>query len=123
MEENIRWQVTDPLGNEIVLRESTFQEHIDKDHNYADAIYRKSAEMQVKNALVNPHLIFTNRNINNRNVYCKLIPAKNLASGEYRLKFLKVVVDTDREPNEIATWVAQSKVKEIVLEEWIIYGK
>ena len=120
-EDKIRWSITDPLGSEIILKESTFQEHIDRDHKYSDAERRKSTEFQVQSALVNPHLIFTNKKIKNRNIYCKLIPAKHIEG--YRLKFLKIVVDTDRIPNEIVTWVAQSKVKEVIMKEWIIYGE
>ena len=44
MEDEIRWKVTDPLGNEIVLYKDTFTEHIVGHHADKDALARLAIE-------------------------------------------------------------------------------
>ena len=121
MEENIRWKVTDPLGNEVILKESTFQEHILGDHQMEDAECRKIAEVQAKAVIQNPQLIIKDEEDKNRHIFYKIIlmPYDGLKK---RLMALRVVVDTDRTPHAIATWVIQSKLKYKLIEEWIIYA-
>ena len=121
MEENIRWRVTDPLGNEVILKESTYQEHIKKDHIFSDAAYRQKAETLAREIIENPQLLILNKKKLNRYVYYKIVtvPCENDTES---LKILKIVVDTDRVPNEIVTWMLQNKLKDIIKKEWIIYA-
>ena len=60
MEEKIRWRVTDPLGNDIILREQTFTEHIQVDHQLRDSANRAAVEAQVKYAVQYPSFIIKN---------------------------------------------------------------
>ena len=121
MEENIRWKVTDPLGNEVILKESTYQEHIKKDHLFSDAEYRQKAEILAREIIKNPQLLIVNKEKLNRHVYYKIVtvPCEN---GRESLKILKIVADTDRNPHEIVTWMLQSKLKDTIKKEWIIYA-
>lgn len=121
MEEEIRWKVIDPLGNEVILKESTYQEHIKKDHQFSDAEYRQKAEILAKSVIKNPQLLIVNREKLNRHVYYKIvtIPCEN---DRESLKVIKIVADTDRNPHEIVTWMLQSKLKDTIKKEWIIYA-
>ena len=121
MEENIRWKVTDPLGNEVILKESTFSEHILGDHQMTDAEYRKMAEIQAKAIIQNPQLIIEDKEDKNRHIFYKII-LMPFDDSKKKLTALKVVVDTDRTPHAVATWVIQSKLKYKLMEEWIIYA-
>lgn len=120
-EDKIRWSVIDPLGNEIILKESTFQEHIRKDHKFSDAEYRQKAESKAKECIENPQLIIKNEDKLNRHVYYKIV---NIPCDDFResLKIMKIIVDTDRNPNQIVTWILQSKLKDIIGEGWIKYA-
>ena len=42
MEDEIRWRVTDPLGNEIVLYEQRLSVHIRREHDVKDAENREA---------------------------------------------------------------------------------
>ena len=67
--ENIRWKVTDPLGNEIYLSDESFQTHIIKDHQNADATIRTELEEQVKLLLKNPSFIVKHEDNEERRIY------------------------------------------------------
>ena len=121
MEEEIRWKVIDPLGNEVILKESTFREHILGDHQMADAEYRKIAETQAKAIIQNPQLIIEDKEDKNRHIFYKII-SMPYDDVKKKLTTLKVVVDTDRTPHAIATWIIQSKLKYKFMEEWVIYA-
>ena len=66
---NIRWEVTDPLGNEIYLTEESFQTHIIKDHEDADSTVRTELEEQVKRLLQNPCLVMKAQDGSGRRIY------------------------------------------------------
>ncbi|MBR1730510.1 MAG: hypothetical protein IJ728_13415 [Selenomonadaceae bacterium] len=116
----IRWEITDPKGRRIILKQSTYEEHICKDHLLEDAEYRKSAESQAKETIKNPQLIVVDKEDNDRLIYYKII---RIPYGERkRLKNMKVIVDSDRKPYEVVTWIIQSKLKDTIMEEWIEYA-
>lgn len=117
----IRWKVKNPLGQEIILKESTYQEHIDKDHQYEDSEYRKHAEEQAKITIEKPQMIIRNEDDQNRDMYYRIVTME-YEKEQKKLKNMKVIVETDREPNEIVTWILQSKLKDIVKEVWIRYA-
>ena len=119
--EEIRWEETDPQGQRVVLKASTLDEHIINAHDAVDANYRLQAEEQAKRAIAHPHIIIRYPHLNDRRVYYKLIlmPDKE---GLPKVKSIRVVVDADREPNEVVTWVVESRLRGRAVEEWIIYG-
>ena len=114
----IRWQVKDPQNRQIILKQSTYKEHVDEDHAPQDAAFRKKVETQVKNTVVSPDFIIAD---NPRNLYYKLVGIPN--EDVIKLKTMRVVVDTDRTPNEVVTWVPMSKSKDTFKAEAIIYER
>ena len=114
----IRWQVEDPQSRQVVLKQITYEKHVIEDHSDKDAIFRKNIESQVKNVIMNPDFIVAEEP---RNLYYKLV---GIGAEKYiKLKTMRVVVDADREPNEIVTWIPMSKVKGEVKAEAIIYER
>lgn len=67
--DNMRWKVTDPLGNEVYLTEESFQIHVIKDHQDADAVIRMGLEEQVKISLQNPCFILKAQDVAGRRIY------------------------------------------------------
>lgn len=114
----IRWQVEDPQNRQIILKQSTYEDHVDGDHAPQDAAFRKKVETQVKNTVVSPDFIIAD---NPRNLYYKLVGISN--EDVIKLKTMRVVVDTDRTPNEVVTWVPMSKSKDTFKAEAIIYER
>ena len=118
--EEIRWEETDPQGRRVVLKASTFDEHIKKDHDDDDAAIRIKNEEHAKKAIARPHLVILDPEDHDRHIYYRIILANN---GEplKKVKNMRVVVDTDREPNEVVTWIVEKKMKGSAKKEWIIY--
>ena len=52
--------MTDPLGNVIILKEATFTEHIQGDHQIKDSFNRAAVKEQVKYAIQYPRFIIKN---------------------------------------------------------------
>ena len=117
----IRWEVEDPKARKVILKQSTYEEHIDKDHTDEDAAYRQNAEKQAKETIVNPQFIVRDEEDNDRHVYYKIVTVP-YGNDRKRLRNMKVVVDTDRTPHEVVTWIVQSKLKDTIREEWIDYA-
>lgn len=103
--DNIRWKVTDPLGNEIFLSEGNFSYHIIAWHADKDAAVRKSLEEHVKYALEHPRFIVKAQNFEGRRVYLDFVDIFNEDSISIRPLF--VVVE---ENNEVVTWFAKRTV-------------
>ncbi len=113
MNDENRWSITDPLGNKIVLKTSTFDEHIIGDHGDKDGEFRKMLEPSAKMVLASPSLIIQD---GTRRLYCKLIAAKQ--NDPLKIRILKVVVE---ENGEVVTWTLQRKGESILGGE-LVYG-
>lgn len=117
--DNVRWQVTDPLGNEIRLSEENFRYHIMEMHDEKDAEARKKIEEHVKYSLQNPRFIVKDKNIAGRKVYLDLVNVDN--DDLISIRSLSVVVD---ESGEVVTWFAQRTINiKIKTAGGIIYDK
>ena len=103
MSDDIRWSISDPLGNKIALKTSTFHEHILSDHADEDAKIRQKLESSAIATLINPSLIAEDNQNNSRHIYYGVV-ALQYEEPELRVKMFKVVVETDRTPNEVVTW-------------------
>ena len=119
MEDEIRWKVTDPLGNEIVLRNITFIRHIVGDHADKDAAIRMSIENQVKYTLSNPRFIIKDRQHADRWKYMDL--ALVPLSDTKKLKSVGIIVEVETKPFKIVTWYARRVVDEPVGDGGMIY--
>lgn len=103
---NVRWKVTDSQGRKIILKQSTYDEHIIGDHGTRDAEIRKLMELKVKQTLIAPDVIIEDSSA--RHLYYSTIVIR-YEMHDYKIKTLKVVVDTDRIPHEIVTWTPLRK--------------
>ncbi len=101
--DDIRWSITDPLGAKIVLKTSTFHEHILSDHADEDSKIRQKLESCAIATLINPSLIAEDNEDNSRHIYYGVV-ALQYKEPELRVKMFRVVVDTDRTPNQVVTW-------------------
>ena len=103
MSDDVRWSITDPLGNKIVLKTSTFDEHI--------------LSECPREILAHPSLIAED---NSRHLYYGAVISHD--ENELRVKILKVVVDIEKTPNEIVTWTTLRNGDEIE-NGVILYGQ
>lgn len=99
----MRWEVTDPLGNKILLKNSTYSEHILASHSSKDANYRSQIEKESRQTIENPTLIVFD---GTRNLYYRTI---GIIDEVLKIRTLKVVVETDRTPQEMVTWTILRK--------------
>ena len=65
----IRWKVTDPLGNEVFLGEENFRFHIVGLHDSKDAQVRAQIEPQAKFAVEHPRFIVCDDMIHIRQLF------------------------------------------------------
>ena len=117
----IRWSTMDPLKREIVLREDTFDCHINGDHEEVDATYRISVERKAKCVVENPRFILKDKTEETRENYINLeiMPTEN---GDVKVRCMQVIVDTSTKPHEVVTYIPQNKLKfRIKAEEAIVY--
>ena len=102
----MRWKVTDPLGNEIFLKNSTYTEHILASHGAKDAMYRAQIESEAQRTLKAPTLIVFD---GMRNLYYRAIGLVDEMGELLKIRTLKVLVETDRTPQEVVTWTILRK--------------
>ena len=121
MSDDIRWSISDPLGNKIVLKNSTFDEHILSDHTDEDSKIRQKLESSAIATLINPSLIAEDNQNNSRNIYYGVV-ALQYEEPELRVKMFKVVVEADRTPNEVVTWTVLRRGDKIE-NGVILYGQ
>lgn len=115
---DIRWAVKNPLNQYVYLKESTFEKHIVSDHEESDADFRTQLEKQVKLTVIDPDYITFERE---RFSFHRLVTVPYSADS-VKLKTMKVIVESS-EPREIVTWIAQSKNKDIISTEAVIYER
>ncbi|MBR1397753.1 MAG: hypothetical protein IJ563_09515 [Selenomonadaceae bacterium] len=118
MDDEIRWKVTDPLGNEIVLYEKNFADHIKGDHSSKDAEARASIEEQAKFSIQSPRFIIKNA-IKGRRKYLDLVDVPQDSIKKYRT--LTIVVDFNVRPCEVITWFARRSMNFEGTDEELIY--
>ena len=115
----IRWKVTDPLGNEIYLTEESFQTHIINDHQDADAVIRLELEEQVKFSLQNPCFILKAGNIEGRRIYLDW----GIIAREDIIQIRPLFIVTESY-GKVVTWFLKRSVNVNVQKEGgIIYGR
>lgn len=113
----IRWIVTNPYNHEVVLKQETYDKHIDNDHSAADAIVRKSMEELTLSVIESPRYIIEDINFDNRYQYIDVLPVNT--DGQISLKMFKVIIDTSRYPHEVVTWMpVRNKIR---VEGGILY--
>lgn len=119
MENEIRWRVTDPLGNDIVLYKDTFVEHIMGHHADKDAEVRMLIEDQVKFVLESPYFIIRDQKNTNRWKYLGLV---EVPQENRKLKTVGIIVEVEKDPFNIVTWYARRVMDELVIDGGMIYN-
>ena len=120
MDENeIRWKVTDPLGNEIVLREIDMNDHIISDHADKDAAIRVAIEDEVKYTLQHPRFILKDKKFVNRWRYFDLAAVP--FGEDQKLKGVGIIVEVEIRPFRVVTWYARRLIDEPYKDEELIY--
>ena len=122
LEVSVRWKEIDPQERIVILRQDTYDKHIDSDHSPADAQYRKRVEQQVRSTIQQPQYILQDKQHEQRHNYFRLIKVYR-DDKQIKIKPMKVVVDADRTPNEVVTWHVQNSLSEPTTEEGIIYDR
>lgn len=119
-DDSVRWSVMNPYGHEVVLRQETYDSHVVGDHDNSDAKMRKAIEEQAKIVIQSPSVIYEEEDHVGRYKYKGLItiPCDN---NQMKLCGLLAIVDTDRTPHELVTWMAQNKVKDTLPEKGVVY--
>ena len=116
---DIRWKVTDPLGNEVYLTEDSFQTHVINDHQNADAVVRMSLEENVKYSLQNPRFIVKAEIVEGRRVYLDL--ADVIRDDMIHVRPLFIVTEAD---GKVVTWFAKRSVNiKVFTEGGILYDR
>lgn len=118
-EQKVRWTVTNPFDHEVILKEDTLNYHIAGDHSESDAAKRKEAENQVKDVVRQPHFIVKDSSRDNRYKYMDLIPVP--FNDEIKIRYVTVIIDTEKSPHEVVTWIPQSKLKDTAKNEEVVY--
>jgi hypothetical protein len=99
----IRWIATNPYNHKVILKQETFDKHINNDHTGSDAAVRKSLEAQTKVVVESPRYIIEDANFTDRYQYVDILPMNT--SGQENLRMFKVIVDTSCYPHEVVTWM------------------
>ena len=118
MGDEIRWKVTDPLGNEIVLYEDTFTEHIVGHHADKDAEVLRKIEGQVKFVLRHPSFVIKDQRFTNRWKYLGLVSIKQ---EDKKITTVGIIVEVEKNPLKIVTWYARRVMDEKVIDGGMIY--
>lgn len=119
----VRWSVVDPRGKMIVLKDSTYEDHVGGDHEDRDASYRMKTEHLVKKVLSCPRFIIYDKSGNGYLDYFDIVVVPDDV-GKLTIKLMKVILDTKPIPCEVVTWMAQRRISEGQLgKEWIVYDR
>lgn len=117
------WSRQDPLGNTVVLKTSTLNDHIIGDHTDADVKIRMYAVSEAPEVVENPSLIFKDSSTvggdRNREKYMDL---RYVAETESSMAIV-VIVDTDRDPREVVSCTAQHKLPKNIPKEGVRYDR
>ncbi|OAK70106.1 hypothetical protein [Lederbergia galactosidilytica] len=111
------WVTKNPLGEEVAVANETYETHIIGDH--PDDKARELVNLHVKGVIEEPRYIYYDQK-HEENKRIRYIDYVSLE--EYnKIQSLVVVVDTDREPNEIVTWSVKSNTRQEKINGGVIY--
>ncbi|NLD95830.1 MAG: hypothetical protein GX635_01820 [Synergistaceae bacterium] len=115
------WKTRDPRGKTVVLKASTLNEHIIGDHDDADSGGRIAASALVPLIAEAPRYIVKDLSpIGSDRRREKYFDVRHIeATGKF--SYVVLVVDTDREPYEVVTWMIQRRMTDIVPKEGVLY--
>lgn len=115
--DNVRWQVVDPLGNEIHLNEGNFIYHIVGRHDSKDALVRAAIEPQAKFAVEHPRFVVRDAQAAGRVKYLSLVDIQD--DAKISIRTIAVVVEND----EVVTWFARRTINDVLTQGDVIYDQ
>lgn len=109
---NIAWSVNSPLGNEVILKQSTFDNHIEGEEKRSEkeVANLQSVAKDVKRIVEKPRFIYCDANYD-ENKRCRYLDTVFMETSS-AIRSLVVIVDTDRTPNEVVTWTIKRDLKQ-----------
>lgn len=116
------WVVKNPLGTDVALKKSTYESHIQDETTRTEAGIKHLTLVAdaVKSTIIYPRFIYYDKDYdqNLRHRYIDLVAVEELL----HIQALVVVVDTDRDPHEIVTWMIKRDLKkELLSGRGVIY--
>ncbi|MBF8378475.1 hypothetical protein IW967_11480 [Alicyclobacillus mali] len=113
----IVWTATNPLGVEVALKRDTYEKHIIGEHS--NDKMRQEAYPFVRDVISTPRFIYmdTSEPDKKRHRYIDIFPFPSLE----KLYVLSVIVDADRTPNEVVTWIVKRSLNQEHTSGGIIY--
>lgn len=114
--DNVKWKVTDPLGNELYLSEENFHKHIIGRHDTKDAKVRAEIELQAKFAAEHPRFIIRDNQYSRRVKYLSLTEIKDASKV-----FIRTIAVTVEPYGEVVTWFARRTINDNLEEGDVIY--
>ena len=110
--DEIIWNTNNPLGISVILKQSTYDEHISDEPKRTELeVENLQAVLQnVKGIIEHPRFIYCDKNFegNSRQRYLDFVFMEDRSA----IRSLVVIVDTDREPNEIVTWTIKRNLSQ-----------
>lgn len=107
-EQAIRWSIKDNNGNTVILKKSTFENHVINDHSPIDAAVRAEIEPQIPYVISKPSLVVQDERSEGRIDYIGVVLIDK-DEETYSVRTVVVVVDTDRKPWQVVTWFSNSR--------------
>ncbi|TCP22695.1 hypothetical protein EV207_13437 [Scopulibacillus darangshiensis] len=111
------WVTENSQGTKVALTQDTFEKHVIADHVNDKA--RELSYDYVRGTIEFPRFIYKDQNHykNQRVRYTEQVYIEEYG----HIQNMVIVVDTDREPNEVATWMVKSSLKQEKINGGMIY--
>ena len=119
MNEEVKWTRNDPRGFKVILKESTYTEHIIGDHSDGDTKGRIIASDFAPDIIEKPRYIFrtSSSEEQGRETYFDTM----IIDETGKLRCIVVVVDAEKEPREVITVLLERKIKNTLTKEGLLY--
>lgn len=111
------WVTENPQGTRVAIAEDTYKKHVIGDHQSDKS--RELSYPLVKEIIENPSFIYYDQDHeeNKRVRYTDQAYIQEFG----HIQNVVIVVDTDRDPNEVATWMVKSNTKQEKINGGVLY--
>lgn len=111
------WVVRSPISSAVGLKRETYVHHVKADHQEDKT--RELAYPYVQPTIESPRFIYydPSHQIHNAVRYVDLVYIPEMQ----HIQAFIVVVERDKEPHEVATWMVKTSLKQEIVREGIIY--
>ena len=119
MTQAVKWSRRDPRGVTVVLKTSTYEEHIISDHCESDVPGREIACRYAPEIIESPGYII-NDSSSEKQAREKYFDTRYIEETG-KVRFIVIVVDADKDPREVVTVVMQRTMTDTIAKEGLIY--